>query len=122
MRLKAGIWVQAYIRKCDREGIPLVVMRHGDDDAGAVFIRVSLLNGQSMLFGPAPPTGDSFETVQQKWISQFDTEVVDDAIVDQFLTSQIKFDPDVWILVLEDRLGRHGLDDWLVRSRNWPTL
>lgn len=122
MRLKASIWVQAYIRKCDREGIPLVVMRHGDDDAGAVYIKISLLNGQSMLFGPAPPSGDPLDGTPQKWISQFENEVVDDLVVDQFLASQVKFDPDVWILVLEDRQGRHGLEDWLVRSRNWPTL
>ena len=121
MRLKAGIWVQAYIRQCDRQGIALVVQRHGDDDAGAVFIKVSLLNGQAMLFGPAPPDG-LFDTAPQRWISQFDEELADEQTVDQFLQSQMKFDPDLWILVLEDRSGRHCLDDWLVRKRNWPEL
>lgn len=122
MRLKASIWVQAYLRQCDRAGVSLVVMRHGDDDAGAVYIKVSLLNGDAMLFGPAPPSGDPFGGAPQKWISQFDSDVVAEATVDQFLASQVKFDPDIWILVVEDRDGRHGLDDWLVRQRKWPEL
>ncbi len=122
MRLKASIWVQAYVRQCDRQGLAVVVQRHGDDDAGAVFIKVSLLSGQAMLFGPAPSVGGFADTPPQRWISQFDDECVDEGTVDQFLASQIKFDPDLWILVLEDRQGRHGLDDWLVRERNWPEL
>ena len=122
MRLKASIWVQAYLRQCDRQGLSLIVQRHGDDDAGAVFIKVSLLNGRAMLFGPAPPEGISFDAPPQRWVSQFNDEVVDEQTVDAFLLSQTKFDPDLWILVLEDQLGRHGLDDWLVRNRKWPEL
>ena len=122
MRLKASIWVQAYIRQCDRRGVSIVVMRHGDDDAGAIYIKVSLLDGQAMLFGPAPPGGYELDGVPQIWIAQFDSEIVDEETVDQFLASQLRFDPDLWVLVVEDREGRHGLDDWIVRSRNWPDL
>ena len=45
MRLKAEIWIKAYIRRCAAAGAAAVVVRHGDDDAGAIFIRVSRLDG-----------------------------------------------------------------------------
>src|SRR5690606_4754640 len=40
MRLKAEIWIKAYLRRCNAEGAFAVVVRHGDDDAGAIFIKV----------------------------------------------------------------------------------
>ena len=122
MRLKASIWVQAYLRQCDRRGVSLVVMRHGDDDAGAVYIKVSLLNGEAMLFGPAPPAAGAFDLPPQQWMSQFEAETVEESIVDDFLKSQVNFDPDIWILVVEDRAGRHGLEEWIAKNRKWPDL
>ncbi|MFM7085289.1 MAG: DUF1491 family protein, partial [Hyphomicrobium sp.] len=53
-RLKSGLWVRAYIRRCQSEGVPAVVVRHGDDDAGAIFIRVNYLDGTCVVYGPAP--------------------------------------------------------------------
>ena len=38
MRLKSEIWVKAYLRRCTVNGAMAVVVRHGDDDAGAIFI------------------------------------------------------------------------------------
>ena len=54
MRLKSGIWVAAYVRRCNNEGAPAVVRRRGADEAGAVFVKVSKLDGTAMLYGPAP--------------------------------------------------------------------
>ena len=41
MRLKSGIWVAAYIRRCQVEGAQAVLRRRGAEEAGAVFIKVS---------------------------------------------------------------------------------
>ncbi len=54
MRLRAEFWVKAYIRRCAVEGASAVVVRHGDDDAGAIFIKVDRLDGTCAVFGPAP--------------------------------------------------------------------
>jgi hypothetical protein len=54
MRLKSGIWVQAYIRRCAIEGAYAVVRRRGADEAGAVFVKIDRLDGTADLFGPAP--------------------------------------------------------------------
>src|SRR5204862_4112383 len=54
MRLKSEIWVKAYLRRCQVEGAAAVLVRRGDTDAGAIYIKVSRLDGTAALFGPAP--------------------------------------------------------------------
>ena len=56
MRLKSSIWVAAYLRRCQTEGIFGAVRRRGAEEAGAVFVKVALLDGNAMLFAPAPQT------------------------------------------------------------------
>ena len=56
MRLKSNIWVSAYLRRCQTEGVFGAVRRRGAEEAGAVFVKVSLLDGNAMLYVPAPQT------------------------------------------------------------------
>jgi len=35
MRLKSGIWVAAYLRRCQVEGLVAVLRRRGSEEAGA---------------------------------------------------------------------------------------
>ncbi|MBO0753267.1 MAG: DUF1491 family protein, partial [Bradyrhizobiaceae bacterium] len=54
MRLKSGIWVSAYIRRCYAEGVFAAVRRRGAEEAGAIFIKVNRLDGTADVYGPAP--------------------------------------------------------------------
>ena len=54
MRIKSEIWVRAYLRRCQSEGVPVVIVRRGDEAAGAIFICVDRLDGTVSLYGPAP--------------------------------------------------------------------
>jgi hypothetical protein len=114
MRLKAEIWIKAYLRSCASAGASAVVVRHGDDDAGAIFIKVNRLDGTARLFGPAPA---GFETGQyeRQWVAHLDGPQTSEADIDAYLDRQLEFDRDIWILELEDRQGRHFLDLWLAR-------
>ena len=56
MRLKSSIWVAAYLRRCQTEGIFGAVRRRGAEEAGAVFVKVATLDGNAMLYSPAPQT------------------------------------------------------------------
>lgn len=113
MRLKAGIWIKAYIRRLAGEGITAVVVRHGDDDAGAIFVRVNRLDGTSLLFGPAPAGLDEAQA-DRPMMALFDGRRVADADADAYLARQRGFDSDLWIVDVESRDGRHFLDDWLM--------
>ena len=110
MRLKSAIWVAAYIRRCNVEGTFAAVRRRGAEEAGAIFVKVNRLNGTAELFGPAPQS--VFETTRptDRLFSRCLAEPAPEAKVEERLARELRFDPDVWIIEVEDRAGRHFLD------------
>lgn len=100
------------MRRCAVEGVSAVVVRHGDDDAGAIFIRVNRLDGTSLLFGPAPAGLDGAES-DRRWVAHFPMPGVSDEKVDAHMAREYDFDRDLWLIETEDRAGRDFLGDWL---------
>jgi hypothetical protein len=111
MRLKTALWVAAYLRRCQVEGLFGVVRRRGAEEAGAVFVRISRLDGTSDLFGPAPQSAfDAAPDAGRAFTPSLASQSATNADVEAYLARQIKFDPDVWIVEVEDRAGRNFLD------------
>jgi len=111
LRLKTALWVAAYLRRCQVEGLFGVVRRRGAEEAGAVFVRISRLDGTSDLFGPAPQSAfDAAPDAGRAFTPSLASQSATDAEVEAYLARQIKFDPDVWIVEVEDRAGRNFLD------------
>ena len=111
MRLKSGIWVAAYIRRCQVEGAQAVLRRRGAEEAGAVFIKISRLDGTAQVFGPAPQTAfDEARPADRAFVRSLKGESRSEADAEAYLARQIKFDPDIWIIEVEDRAGRNFLD------------
>jgi len=111
MRLKSALWVAAYLRRCQVEGVSAVVRRRGAEEAGAIFVRIDRLDGTSDLFGPAPQSAfDAARGAERAFSASLAEQPAPDASIETFLTREIKFDPDVWIVEVEDRNGRNFLD------------
>jgi hypothetical protein len=111
MRLKSGIWVAAYIRRSQIEGAQAVLRRRGAEEAGAVFIKVSKLDGTAEVYGPAPQSAfDEARPSDRAFIRSLKSENPTEADAEAYLVRQIKFDPDIWIVEVEDRAGRNFLD------------
>jgi len=111
MRLKSGIWVAAYMRRCQIEGASAVLRRRGAEEAGAVFIKVSRLDGTAEVFGPAPQSAfDEARPADRAFVRCLKAQPAPDAEAETYLARQIKFDPDVWIIEVEDRAGRNFID------------
>ena len=116
MRLKSGIWVAAYLRRCNVEGVFAAVRRRGAEEAGAVFIKISRLDGTATLYGPAAQsTFDQAQPADRNFTAVLGGEKpAPDADVEARLVREIRFDPDVWIVEVEDRAGRNFLDGAIV--------
>jgi hypothetical protein len=111
MRLKSGIWVSAYLRRCQVEGVFAVLRRRGAEEAGAVFIKISRLDGTAELFGPAPQSVfDDAQPAERAFSRCLTTQPAAEADVETYLAREVRFDPDVWIVEVEDRAGRNFLD------------
>ncbi len=110
MRLKSAIWVAAYLRRCQSAGIFGAVRRRGAEEAGAVFVKIALLDGNAMLYTPAPQTAYDDSRPVERIFSPASAQPVPEESVEERLQKEIRFDPDVWIVEIEDRAGRHFLD------------
>jgi hypothetical protein len=110
MRLKSSIWVSAYLRRCQKEGVFGAVRRRGAEEAGAVFVKVALLDGNAMLYTPAPQTAYEDSRPFDRIFVPMTKEPVPESSVEQRLAKEIRFDPDAWVVETEDKAGRHFLD------------
>jgi hypothetical protein len=111
MRLKSGLWAAAYVRRCFVEGVFAAVRRRGADEAGAIFIKVNRLDGTADVFAPAPQSAFAEQSPTDRAFSRaLKVMPAADADAEAYLTRQVRFDPDVWIIEIEDRDGRNFLD------------
>ncbi len=119
MRLKSHIWVSAYLRRLDYAMIPAAVVRRGDADAGAIYIKVSMLEGQSQILAPIPAyaldglNGKGSSVLQEEgraWQAVYGIPA-EDHEADAYLQRQASMDPDMWIIDVENRNGRHLVGD-----------
>jgi hypothetical protein len=110
MRLKSSIWVAAYLRRCQTAGVFGAVRRRGAEEAGAVFIKVALLDGNAVLYVPAPQTVYDDSRPIERLFMQTSKQPLPEQSVEERLQKEIRFDPDAWIVEIEDRAGRHFLD------------
>lgn len=102
-RLTARFWVDAYLTRLRLYDIPAFVVAHGDDTGGAILVKLSTLDGQAVLFQR------SFDLMSgdRRWVELSSGAEAD---VDEAVSRQRGFDPDVWVIEVEDREGRHLLD------------
>jgi len=100
--------VRALIRRIEVAGANAYVVRKGSEEAGAVLLKVSRLDGTCYLLEQArrgegdlvwlKPLGDS----------------VDDTRAATYFERQLRFDPDLWIVEIEDHAGRSFVDEPIV--------
>jgi hypothetical protein len=111
MRLKSAIWVAAYLRRCSHEGAFAAVRRRGAEEAGAIFIKLNRLDGTAELFGPAPQSAfEEAHPIDRAFSRCLGEQPVPEARIEERIVREIRFDPDAWILEVEDRAGRHFLE------------
>ncbi|MDW3224586.1 MAG: DUF1491 family protein [Paracoccaceae bacterium] len=103
-RLTARFWIDAYLARLRVQDIPAFIVAHGDDTAGSVLVKVNHLNGHSELLQR------SYDLMKdtQSWTVLAQGS---DAEVDENIQRQQGFDPDLWVVEVEDRQGRHLLDE-----------
>jgi hypothetical protein len=110
-RLRSAIWVAAYLRHCNLEGAFAAVRRRGAEEAGAIFIKLNRLDGTAELFGPAPQSVfDEMLPAGRAFSRCIKGQPVEEAKVEERIGRELRFDPDAWVVEVEDRTGRHFLE------------
>ena len=103
-RLTAEFWVAAYLTRLRLADIPAFVTARGDATAGAVIVKVNRLDGTARAFRAA----SSSRAGARVWAMLAEGA---EAEVDAALARQRGYDPDLWLVEVEDRAGRSLLDE-----------
>ena len=105
MMLSSDIWVAALIRRAEIAGANAVVVKRGDARAGTVIVKAyDTATRQARLFTEAfGPDGERLWIQPVK--SDFESEL------DDYLERQRRYDPDLWVVEVEDRQGRHFITE-----------
>ena len=109
MRVTSGIWVSALLRRAQTAGAFATVVNKGAQEAGAIFICVNNMNGQMTLYCPAP---QSFYETDSLTDREFECvlEAVTVKELDERLVREKSFDPDIWIVEIEDKDARSFIE------------
>lgn len=105
--LKTDFWAAALIRRAAIAGAFAGVTQKGDGDAGAVLVKVATLNGKARLYAPARD-GQG----ERIWLDLSAGQLGDQEMdVDAYVRKRLGADPDLWVIEIEDKHGRHFLDE-----------
>ncbi len=100
MLLNSDLWVGALIRRAQIEGASATVVRKGDARAGTVIVKAyNTSERTARLYAEA--FGQDGERLWIQPVSGTESEL------DAYIERQRTYDPDLWVVEVEDRQGRH---------------
>jgi len=109
LRVTSEFWVGALLRRAQAGGAFVAVAHKGAAEAGAIFVVTNNLSGTLALLGPAPQIAydDAGDTSRQfEWLLKNASE----REINEKISRERKFDPDIWVIEIEDREGRCFVD------------
>ena len=104
-RLSTELWVHAHLRRCNAEGLFAAVLRKGDQWGGAVIVKLNLLDG---TFKVLTQTRDMDGSVA--WLAAQQGALLAEADATSYIERQVKRDPDLWVVEVEDKQGRNPFE------------
>lgn len=105
-RLTSDFWVSAYLRQAALDGFVAVLRRRGAAEAGAIFVKLDRLDGTAALYGPAAQA-----LAQEDGARRFERILdADPLAVEDRVERERRFDPDLWLVEIENRAGDPRLD------------
>ena len=105
MLLSTDIWVGALIRRAELGGAFAMVVRKGDPRAGAVLVKVVDRRARTVKLYAEATRGDG----ERVWMQPIAATAEPD--LDAYIERAARYDPDVWVVEVEDVQGRHFLTE-----------
>ena len=108
-RLRTDFWVAALRRRAEAAGAFISIAKRGADEAGTIFVLVDRRDGRFDLYGPAPQSFFDDEGQSDRLFSLIVREATE-ATIRARVQQEMRFDPDLWLVDIEDKEGRAFVD------------
>jgi hypothetical protein len=105
-RLATEFWVMACVRRGSVEGIPVTIVRKGDPLRGSVLVKLMRFEAGCVVLAETRDAAGG-----RAWMQGTGRDPVDEATADAYIARNRKYDPDVWVIEVEDRKGRLPFDE-----------
>lgn len=110
MLLSSDFWVGALIRRVEQAGSFASVARKGHPRFGAVLVKVLNLRTREAYVLREVQTGQDGDATA--WMRPLET--LNEPDIDAWIARQVAYDPDLWVVEIEDVEGRHFLTEKVV--------
>lgn len=95
LRLRSDVQVSGLQRQAESEGLFFSVLHRGHEEGGLIFIK--WVEGRSAKLFCEQTVGD-----ERRWVCRT-SEKIPEAELNQMLTSEQSFDPDLWVVEIMGR-------------------
>jgi hypothetical protein len=104
-RLPTELWLKAHMRRLSIEGIPVAITHRGEAMGGTVLLKLNQLELGCRVLTQARGFDGALG-----WLAAFQNQLVAEPEADAYIARAVKRDPDLWVLEIEDRAGRHPFE------------
>jgi hypothetical protein len=103
--LRTEVWLMAHVRRCQVRGIPVTIARKGEAGRGTVVLKINQLEHGCRVLSQARDVDGRLG-----WLAAFQGALVPEPEADAYIARAVKRDPDLWVVEIEDREGRHPFE------------
>jgi hypothetical protein len=104
-RLPTELWLGAHLRLCSAAGIPATVARRGAAHGGSVLLKLNQLESGCRVLTQARDIDGKL-----CWLPALGGRLVPEPEADAYVARAVDRDPDLWVIEIEDRGGRHPFE------------
>lgn len=104
-RLPTDFWVMAHVRRCNDEGILATVVHKGQAKGGTLLLKLNQLEHGCRVLSQARDIDGNLG-----WLAGFKGALVPESEADDYIARAVARDPDVWVVEIEHRDGRHPFE------------
>ncbi len=108
-RLPSELWIKAHLRRCFAEGMPATVVHRGEKNSGTLILKLNQLEAGCRVLSQTRSLEGEIA-----WMPALGGELVEESAADAYIERAVSRDPDVWVLEIEDREGRHPFEGKLL--------
>ena len=109
--LKSEIIINAGIRAAERNFTNAYVVKSGDRDAGAIFVKINTLDGKAKLFARSITYDFDNDKSKVSFEDLYFSKSMSVNEIDKRISKEIEIDRDCWVVEIEDKKGFNAFEN-----------